>query len=233
MQSMLEILNLTVVRGQGPGQHSISLPALSLASGDVWAVTGESGCGKSTLLEAIGLLLKPETIGHFELGRTDVAALIQQGDEPALARLRAEKLGFVLQQGGLLPFLSIRDNIALPRRLLGLPAWSERLAHCCATLRLEAALDKRPAALSIGERQRAAFIRAIAHEPDLLLADEPTAALDPHHAYTLLELFLALVREMGMAALIVSHDWPLVQGFGLPRITACSMPGATTFELVG
>ncbi|MGE8477064.1 MAG: ABC transporter ATP-binding protein [Pseudomonas shirazensis] len=229
---MLEIKGLRVVRGQGPQSHAVRLDALQLRAGEVWAVTGESGCGKSTLLEAIGLLLKPERLDCYRLGseQHDVARLLASEQHAALAALRSRELGFVLQSGGLLPFLSVRENILLPRRLLGLDAHSHAVDKAVAALSLTPLLDKLPQALSIGERQRVACVRAIAHEPRVLLADEPTAALDPHNAQRLFELLLELVAELGLSALLVSHDWALVERFGLPRLGAINGQGETHFE---
>lgn len=228
---MLSLEGLHITRGQGAAGHEVRLPELELASGEVQAVVGPSGCGKSTLLEAIGLLLTPRALGRFTLGpeRADLAVLLQGGNERALAEIRARDLGFLLQSGGLLPFLSVRDNIALPRRLLGLPPHSERVTHACDVLGLVPLLDKRPGALSIGERQRTAFVRAMAHEPRLLLADEPTAALDPQAGERLFGLILSLVQELDMAALVVSHDLALVTRFRLPRLVATLTPGGCRF----
>jgi len=228
---MLSLMKLSVIRGQGATAHEVQLPHLELAVGEVQAVVGPSGCGKSTLLEAIGLLLAPSALAHFTLGpeRIDLAALLSRGNERALAEIRSRDLGFLLQNGGLLPFLSVRDNISLPRRLLGLSAHSERVVHACEVLGLVPLLDKRPTALSIGERQRTAFVRAMAHEPRLLLADEPTAALDPEAGERLFGLIVSLVQELEMAALVVSHDLALVTRFQLPRLAATLMPGGCRF----
>ncbi|WP_017431227.1 ABC transporter ATP-binding protein [Vreelandella jeotgali] len=219
---MLSLRDLYITRGRGHERYAVHLPELRLDAGEVVAVVGPSGCGKSTLLEAIGLLLEPDRPGHFTLGRQkqDLARLWQQDDAAALATVRSRDMGFMLQNGGLLPYLSVRDNIALPRQLLGLTAKSARVDHACETLGLTPLLDKRPAALSIGERQRSAFVRAIAHEPALLLADEPTAALDPHAGARLFGVMTALVQELEMAALVVSHDRELVAEFALRRMVA-------------
>ncbi|MFT0211612.1 ABC transporter ATP-binding protein [Pseudomonas sp. F1_0610] len=230
---MLSIAGLNITRGAGAQQHCVTLPELKLDAGQVLAVTGESGCGKSTLLEAIGLLLKPEQVNVFQLGdpSVDIVQLNAAHNDNALADIRARYLGFVLQNGGLLPFLNVRDNIQLPRRLLGLTQTSEHVEHAINVLKLEHLLNKLPQALSIGERQRVACIRAIAHEPQLLLADEPTAALDPHSAHRLFELFLELVAELKLSALVVSHDWSLVKEFELPTLQANCQPGVTSFVL--
>ncbi|OYQ15752.1 ABC transporter ATP-binding protein [Pseudomonas mandelii] len=230
---MLDIKNLLVRRGEGALAHHVRLPRLQIGAGEILAITGESGSGKSTLLEAIGLLLAPVELERFRLGATqdqDIAQLLATDDQPALAAVRSRHLGFILQSGGLLPFLNVRDNISLPRRLLGMPVKSAHIDHAVEVLRLQGLLDKQPQALSIGERQRVACVRAIAHEPLLLLADEPTAALDPHSARRLFELLLSLVSSMGLSALVVSHDWALLKDFGLPRLGAISRQGETLFE---
>lgn len=235
---MLDIKNLLVRRGEGTLAHHVRLPQLQVGGGEILAITGESGSGKSTLLEAIGLLLAPVELERFRLGKTssttqpaqDIARLLANDDQPGLATVRSRDLGFILQSGGLLPFLSVRDNISLPRRLLGMTAHSAHIDHAVEVLRLQGLLDKKPQALSIGERQRVACVRAIAHEPLLLLADEPTAALDPHSARRLFELLLSLVSSMGLSALVVSHDWALLKDFGLPRLGAISRQGETLFE---
>ncbi len=221
---MLHIDDLCIVRGEGSQAHRVSLPQLSLRPGQVMAVTGESGCGKSTLLEAIGLLLRPSHIGRFTLGQNagqrDVAALLNRDRQAELANIRARQLGFVLQNGGLLPYLNVRDNIHLPCQLLGQTPDKTLLNRVIETLKLWPLLSRYPAQLSFGERQRTAFARAILHRPALVLADEPTAALDPHNAQQLFHLFIELVRQEGMMALMVCHDWPLVQRFGLPCLIA-------------
>ncbi|WP_124405865.1 ABC transporter ATP-binding protein [Pseudomonas sp. R3-18-08] len=234
---MLDIENLLVRRGHGAHAHQVRLPSLQVGAGEILAITGESGCGKSTLLEALGLLLAPVELERFVLSpraageqMLDIGRLLADNDQPALAAVRSRHLGFILQSGGLLPFLSVRDNIHLPRRMLGMPAHSAHIDHAVEVLRLGALLDKRPQALSIGERQRVACVRAIAHEPQLLLADEPTAALDPHSARRLFELLLSLVANLGLSALVVSHDWALLKDFGLPRLGAVSRQGETRFE---
>ncbi|MDA8499921.1 ABC transporter ATP-binding protein [Citrobacter sp. Igbk 17] len=225
---MLRIEELCVVRGQGSHAHRVYLPQLTLRSGQVVAVTGESGCGKSTLLEAIGLLLQPSKIGCFELDegaqQFDIATLIKDAQHNELAGIRARQLGFVLQNGGLLPYLSVKDNILLPCQLLGLRPDNALLDRVIDALKLAPLLAKYPTQLSFGERQRTAFARAILHRPKLVLADEPTAALDPYNAKKLFSLFIELVRQEGMMALIVCHDWPLVQHFNLPCLTAQPEP---------
>lgn len=225
---MLLIDDLCVMRGAGDDAHAVFLPQLRLQPGEVLAVTGESGCGKSTLLESIGLLLRPASVGRFILqGETplDIASLLGHNQQAELADIRARHLGFVLQSGGLLPFLSVQDNIKLPCQLLGKVPDKSLLGRVTDTLKLAPLLSKYPSQLSFGERQRTAFARAVLHRPALILADEPTAALDPHNAQQLFSLFIDLVAQEGMMALVVCHDWPLLQQFRLPCLVARAASG--------
>jgi len=212
---MLDIQGLGIARGT---HYRIELPRLQLRAGEVRALVGESGCGKSTVLEMLGLILRPDAVERFSLGSDDLRARVAGGQHESLAQTRARHLGFVLQSGALLPFLTVRQNIELPRRLLGLPGTSELVCETVAYLKLEQLLHKLPAQLSLGERQRVAFVRAIAHQPKLLLADEPTAALDPPQALRLFELIIELVQRLQIAALLVSHDWSLVQHCGIAAL---------------
>lgn len=231
---LLSIRQLEVARGEGAGAFRVRLPQLLLAQGEVAAIVGESGCGKSTLLEGLGLLLAPQRVDSFVLGQEqhNITQAILQKDERLLSGLRAQKLGFVLQNGGLLPYLSVKDNIALPRRLLGMSATTPLVEEAVDVLRLRPLLGQLPSALSIGERQRVACVRALAHEPQVLLADEPTAALDPTTARALFELLLRLVARLPLAAIIVSHDWALVQSLGLTRYQATTHARESCFEPV-
>ena len=104
---MLTIKDLSVTRGQGDQSFTVSLPYLSLNEGEIVALCGSSGCGKSTLLEVIGLILKPDVLTQYELEGVDLSTLIQHDEQKTLAKVRSKKLGFMLQNGGLLPFLSV------------------------------------------------------------------------------------------------------------------------------
>lgn len=212
---MLIIENMSVARGKGEQCFTVSLPYLHLRDGEVVAIQGSSGCGKSTLLEMIGLILKPGQLSHFQLGKqselVNIHPLIQQQEQGALAQIRAQKLGFMLQHGGLLPFLTVARNIALPNALLQAQVDQQWINFLCEQLNVQHLLTKYPKQLSIGERQRVAFIRAVVHKPLLLLADEPTSALDPYHADVLFELILKLVAQQQISVLLVTHDWALAQ----------------------
>lgn len=198
-------------RQAGAGGFELSVPELKIRPGEVVILRGASGCGKSTLLDLLALALRPdggETFGFRPEHResTDLLRLWARGDLDGLGRLRGAHIGYVLQTGGLLSFLTARENIALSCRLLGRDPGGaiERLAE---RLGILPQLDKRPGQLSVGERQRVAIARAMAHRPSVVLADEPTASVDPVNAAAILDLLLELVRQTGVTAVIASHDW--------------------------
>lgn len=217
-QPLLAMKNVLCQRGGADGL-AVLVESLSLIPGQAVAVTGPSGCGKSTLLDLVGLVLRPTSSQGFRLGPTgNVAALWGKGRQDRLSALRAQTIGYVLQTGGLLPFASVLDNIRLSRSVLGLGRDAEGEERLIDTLGLGPLLRKKPAALSIGERQRVAIARALAHRPPLVLADEPTASLDPDHSRAVMGLFLDLVRDLNLGLLLVSHDWDLLDRFPLRRI---------------
>mgnify|MGYP001028561325 CR=1 FL=1 len=202
---------LTKVRQAGASRFELLVPELRVRPGEIVVLRGQSGCGKSTLLDLLALALRPDGAETFSFhpehrGPTDLLGLWERRDLDGLGRLRGAHIGYVLQTGGLLSFLTARENIALSCRLLGRdPAGLvERLAE---RLGIGSQLDKSPGQLSVGERQRVAIARALAHRPSVLLADEPTASVDPVNAAAILELLLELVRQAGVTAVIASHDW--------------------------
>jgi putative ABC transport system ATP-binding protein len=204
----------------GPGRRFVvEGGAIVLRRGSHVALVGPSGSGKSTLLDMLALALAPDAADVFYLadgeGRAiDVGGKWQRGDSDGLAALRRERLGYVLQTGGLLPFLSVRENIALPLRLNGrrddgaVDAIAERLG-------IADRLGLRPGALSVGERQRAAIARALIHQPALVIADEPTASVDQANAEKIFGLFAELIAQSGVAAVVATHDRALAERFGL------------------
>lgn len=222
--ALLTLDDVTVERG-GAGGFVLTIPAFSLKPGEIATVTGPSGSGKSTALDLFGLVLRPARVGNFLFSGRDAAALWRAGDEDSLAALRARAIGYILQTGGLLPFLSVRDNIGLSPSLLGMTPETQRQGEMAGILGIASKLDRMPSALSIGERQRAAIARALAHRPALLLADEPTASLDPVNAEAVLALLLRLVRDLGAALILVSHDWDRARGLDATHYQAVPAPG--------
>lgn len=215
---MLSLRDVRKTRGQGSQRYSLVIPRLDLAAGQQVALLGPSGCGKSTLLDLLALVLSPDTSQRFDFALDhrylDVAGLWRDARQSRLAQLRSRQIGYVLQTGGLLGYLDVRSNISLPRKLLGLgdDGTIERLA---AQLEVAEQLGKKPQALSVGQRQRVSCARALAHNPLLLLADEPTAALDPLNALRVMQLLLGRARDQGACCVIATHDERLAQEAGL------------------
>ena len=211
------MLNLSAVhksRGVGSQRYSLVIPALALRAGEQLAIVGPSGCGKSTLLDLLALVLAPDQVGRFEFDQVDVGALWRADQQSTLAALRSTHLGYVLQTGGLLGFLDVRSNIALSRQLLGLKD-DGSVARLAEQLKISDQLGKKPTALSVGQRQRVSCARALAHAPQLVLADEPTASLDPLNAERVMQALLAQAREHRAACVIATHDEPLARASGL------------------
>ena len=211
---MLSLNAVHKSRGVGSQRYSLIIPALHLRAGEQLAIVGPSGCGKSTLLDMLALVLAPDRIGQFELNRIDIDGLWRADRQTDLAQLRSRHLGYVLQTGGLLEFLDVRGNITLPRQLLGLKD-DGSVARLAEQLQISDQLRKRPAALSVGQRQRVSCARALAHAPQLVLADEPTASLDPLNAERVMQALLAQAREHRAACVIATHDEPLARASGL------------------
>jgi putative ABC transport system ATP-binding protein len=211
---MLSLNAVHKSRGVGSQRYSLVIPVLHVRAGEQLAIVGPSGCGKSTLLDMLALVLAPDRIGQFELNQVDIDGLWRADRQTDLARLRSRHLGYVLQTGGLLEFLDVRGNIALSRQLLGLKD-DGSVARLAEQLQISDQLDKRPAALSVGQRQRVSCARALAHAPQLVLADEPTASLDPLNAERVMQALLAQAREHRAACVIATHDEPLARASGL------------------
>lgn len=229
-KTVFSLRNLQVSR-PGQGAFRLRIHDLDVRRGQLLALTGPSGCGKSTALDVLAGILRPEggEQARFLLrtadGETDMLALWRAGRVDALARLRGRHLGYVLQTGGLLPFLSARDNILLPCRCLGMLGRRMKAVWDMATaLGLERLLQQMPASLSVGERQRVAIARALAHGPDIVLADEPTAALDPEQSRKVLGIFAELARQQATTVIMVSHDPDMAReaGFSLLPLTCHS-----------
>ena len=222
---LLEIENLRFRRGTGEQTFGIEIPGLRLERGEMLAVTGESGSGKSTVLELLGLVAQPDPGGRFELNhvdgsRSNIRDLWQRKDRRQLARIRARSIGFVLQTGGLLPYLSVCDNVLINRRLLGLPLQTPAIDDLVERLEIGNLLGKKPGQLSIGQQQRVSIGRALAHAPALLLADEPTSALDPRLADQVMDLLIDLVHRLRVTAIVATHEVKRVQALGLRELKA-------------
>jgi putative ABC transport system ATP-binding protein len=176
---------------------------LNVRRGEYLAVMGTSGSGKSTAMNILGCLDRPSS-GSYRLNGTPVERL----SDDQLADLRNRELGFVFQQFHLLQELTALDNVMLPMVYAGVPAEQRRELGIAALQRvgLGERLHNKPNQLSGGQQQRVAVARAIINNPNLLLADEPTGALDSRTTKEVLDLFDELHREQGMTILLVTHE---------------------------
>ncbi|HEV7405081.1 MAG TPA: ABC transporter ATP-binding protein, partial [Chthoniobacteraceae bacterium] len=213
-QPIVCIRNLRKVRRTSDHQFELVVPAFDVFPGEFVVIIGSSGCGKSTLLDMLGLILACDKGEEtFSLGFRDSSyAQVRKLSERSRARLRRRHFGYVLQSGGLLKFLSAKANALLSCRLNGLKNGARAVADLARQVEMEKHLAPRPASLSGGQRQRTAIIRALAHDPEVVLADEPTASLDQLLAAKVLDELQAAARERGTAVIMVTHDSKLVAG---------------------
>ncbi len=200
-------------------QFRLNIPDLKIAKGEKIALIGESGSGKSTLLDILAMVLSPTSAGRFFFippkgGAFDLKKIWQEHDQNRLSDLRREHIGYILQTGGLLPFLTVRQNIMLPRTLLGVED-DQSIEFMSDVLGIKRQLDKLPGALSVGERQRVAIARTLAHHPSIVFADEPTASLDPVNAAKTMTLLTELLDVLDITMIIASHDWRYMDKLGL------------------
>lgn len=203
MTLLLETKDLTRTLGDKVKQTILHGINTQVEQGEFVALTGHSGSGKSTLLYLLGALDKPST-GHIWFEGSDISQL----DDNARARLRNEKFGFVFQFHFLLPEFSISENVMIPLLRRG---WSESKARKAAEQTLESMgllplLKRRPAELSGGQQQRVSIARALAGNPTLLLADEPTGNLDSTNAEIVMRLLETLNQQQHMTTVMVTHD---------------------------
>lgn len=195
-----------VIKSYSGDSHRKVLNGLdfSIDAGQRFAITGPSGSGKSTLLNILGTLDRPSA-GTVRIAGTDTAGLSDEG----LAHLRAETIGFVFQLHHLLPQCSALENVlapALARSQVNWPETEQRARNLLQRVGLEHHLTKVPGQLSGGERQRVAVVRALINRPRLLLADEPTGALDEANARNLMDLLLEISEAEGVSLVLVTHD---------------------------
>ena len=200
-----ENLAKTFASGTNDGAHVAAVRGVSfsVAAGEMVALIGASGSGKSTILHMLGGITRP-TGGRVLLEGVDLASL----DDDHLAVIRRRRIGFVFQRYNLLPELSLVENVALPLVLDGKPEAEcrARALEAIAAVGLDSRAMHRPDALSGGEQQRGAIARALVTQPAVVLADEPTGALDSGNSRGVLRLLSQLVEERGHTVVLVTHD---------------------------
>ena len=219
--NLCELRNVALERKARDYTYRLRIESLAIRAGEKIALIGPSGCGKSTALDLLAMILPPSAAEKFLFnapGDTpeDVAELWRRGGRERMARLRLRHIGYVLQTGGLLPFLSARDNMTTPGRAKGMDAKA-----------VDAGLKELAGRLGIGH------LLSALPKPELVLADEPTAALDPVTAKNVMRLFTELAGEC--ALVVVSHDHRLVEenGFRCLRLDVDGGDGSINTTLRG
>ncbi|EPF1794778.1 ABC transporter ATP-binding protein [Listeria monocytogenes] len=177
--------------------------SLEVAQGEFVAIVGPSGAGKSTFLSIAGALLSP-TEGEIAIGGTTLNSM----SEKALTKVRLDKVGFIFQGANLIPYLNVRDQLLVIAELSGEKGSDakERADKLLQELGLTARQSNYPESLSGGEKQRIAIARALMNDPDIILADEPTASLDANRGHKVVQMIADEVKRKNKAAIMVTHD---------------------------
>jgi lipoprotein-releasing system ATP-binding protein len=204
---LVELINVSKSYRDGSGDREVPVLreiSLTVEPGESVAIVGPSGCGKSTLLNVLGTLDEADTGEVRFEGKSINGASVAE-----LSALRSEKLGFIFQLHHLMPQCTVLENVLLPTLALAkkgdAAAAEARGRELLIKVGLEAQIDRLPAQLSGGERQRVAVVRALINQPRLILADEPTGALDEVNAAALTDLLLDLQRSTGVSLVMVTH----------------------------
>ncbi|WP_203218996.1 ATP-binding cassette domain-containing protein [Geoglobus acetivorans] len=208
-EAILEVRNVTKIYGSGrTAVKAVDNISFSISRGELVLLMGPSGSGKTTLLTLISGLLKP-TSGSVKIDGVEITELSQK----ELARIRLEKIGFIFQHFNLLSALTALENVMIPLIIRGVGEREarKRAEKILADFGLKDRMHHKPEDLSGGEQQRVAIARAVISDPDLIIADEPTANLDSKKGREVMELIHSMVRD-GKAAIIASHD-PRVEDF--------------------
>ena len=210
----VEVDNLTKVYGRGETAVSALQDAtFKVRPGELVAILGPSGSGKTTLLTCIGLINEP-TLGRVVIDGTTVAdGGWHSGID--LKRMRREKLGFIFQAHNLIPFLTAQENVMVALEINGLKRSDAKIrsVELLTALNLGHRINNYPSALSGGESQRVAIARALANRPRVILADEPTAALDTENGKNVMDLLKKLAVDNNSAIMVVTHDHRMVENF--------------------
>lgn len=205
----LEVRN--IYKSFSQGDHYLMVlkgASYTLEPGMVSALIGPSGSGKSTFLEIIGLLDKPDSGDVLIRGVN-----ISKANDERLTRIRGRHIGFVYQFHHLLPEFTALENVMLQDLINGMNKKQalKRAMRILELLKLDTRLNHLPSELSGGEQQRVAIARALVKSPSIILADEPTGNLDPYNAELVLEIFISAVKELKLAALVVTHNEQLAR----------------------
>lgn len=209
----IEIKGLSKIYGRGEtAVHALKEVNMQVKPGEIVGLIGPSGSGKSTLLKCLGAMIEPSA-GQMRLGEQIIYDNAWQVSD--LRALRRDKIGFVFQSPYLISFLTSLDNVALLPMLAGVKKQQarQRALDLMTALQVEHRAHALPARLSGGEQQRVAIARGLVNRPPILLADEPTAALDSQRALTVMRLLAELARDYQTAIIVVTHDDKIIPTF--------------------
>ncbi len=213
--AVLKIEGLSKIFGSGRLEvRALEDISLSVSAGDLVALLGPSGSGKTTMLLCTSLILEP-TLGKIFFDGQTIFQKNGWSGGVDIRRIRREKMGFIFQAHNLIPFLTARQNVLFPLSLVGLKgeAAEQRVTELLEYMEIAERADYLPALLSGGEQQRVAIARALANKPKLILADEPTAALDTIRGKRVMELLKKIAKENQSAVIVVTHDVRMIEGF--------------------
>ncbi|RXJ72878.1 hypothetical protein CS022_13605 [Veronia nyctiphanis] len=212
MPSKLIITDAEIKLGDSDSKITIRIPKFELRQNEIVAVIGSNGCGKSTLLDMIAMLYKPDEIGEFNYTfRNDEYSHVEQLDNEEISKIRRNNIAYILQNGGLLEFLTLKQNISLVKKLK--KGKQANFDQVISELGIGTYINKKPMELSGGQRQKGAIARALIQEPDIILADEPTSAMDTISAINLMTSLTNRVKCSDSSLIIVSHDLSLVNDY--------------------
>ena len=201
---MIQTENLTKIFQMGENSvRALDSATFTINKGEMVAIMGPSGSGKSTLMSIIGCLDVPTSGSYLIDGEP-----VENMDDAQLAEFRGRKIGFVFQQFNLLPRTSALENVMLPLTYAGVKSSErrERAARSLQRVGLGERMGHTPSELSGGQQQRVAIARALVNEPAIILADEPTGALDSKTGVEIMDLFQSLRRDLGQTVILVTHD---------------------------
>ena len=207
--SILECNSLSKTYGSGSlAEQALDEVSVSLNRGECCLLLGPSGSGKTTLLSILGCMLSPSG-GELRID----SRRVEHESQAELSRLRREYIGFVFQHAQLLPFLTMEENLKVVGANAGLAKsrLAQRLGEVTERLGIQSLRSKKPAEASGGQRQRVAIARAVLHQPPIILADEPTAALDWHNGQAVVKLLTEQARVDNALLVTVTHDTRLIE----------------------
>jgi ABC-type lipoprotein export system ATPase subunit len=207
------IKNFQPPPGSTPGDPPVpvvDVNQFSLATGDQVALLGSSGSGKTTLLHLLAGILTPDS-GTIEYSIANQTVNLPSLSEPQRDHFRGQHIGYIFQTHHLLPGLSALENVLLGMSFTGRPADRKWATHLLDRVGLSHRLSYKPGKMSVGQQQRVAVARALANRPQLVLADEPTGALDSANAQQTLDLIQSLCKEINAALILVTHDLAIAQ----------------------